>query len=111
MVVDPQVIHELKALGSDGAVFSRVQALFLKNVPSALSEIMEHARNQNAPALADRVHGLRSMCMTIGAIAASRACEELETAARTSPLGVALPLIAEVEREALAAMKAVKRYA
>lgn len=111
MVVDPQVIVELKSLGGSGVIFSRVLALFLKNVPPALAEIAEHARNQNAPALADKVHGLRSMCMTIGAISASRACEELETAARTAPLEVALPLVDVVDRETHAAMAAVQRYA
>jgi HPt (histidine-containing phosphotransfer) domain-containing protein len=108
MVVDIQVINELKSLGASGSVFSRVQALFLKNVPDALAEIAEHARNQNAPALADRVHGLRSMCMTIGAINASRACERLETAARTEPVESALPLVDIVNHEAERAMATIR---
>lgn len=111
MVVDPRVITELKSLGGEGAVFARVMALFLKNVPTAMADIQEHAANQDAAALADRVHGLRSMCLTMGAVSASRACEQLELKARTAPLGEALPLIADVDRETRAAMEAVKRYA
>lgn len=110
MVVDPQVIDELKSLGSNGSVFSRVLTLFLQNVPPALAEIETHAQNQDALALADKVHGLRSMCMTIGAIEASRACERLETAARTAPLATALPLVDVVAHEAQAAMQAVRAY-
>ena len=111
MVVDPQVITELKSLGGEGAVFARVVALFLKNVPIAMADIETHAANQDALALADRVHGLRSMCLTIGAVSASRACEQLELKARTAPLHDALPLITDVSRETEAAMAAVQRYA
>lgn len=111
MVVDPQVITELKSLGGEGAVFARVVALFLKNVPAAIADIQQHAANQDAKALADRVHGLKSMCLTMGATSAGRACEQLELKARTAPLGEALPLISDVERETEAAMVAVQRYA
>ncbi len=93
MVVDPQVIGELKSLGGEGAVFSRVLALFLKNVPAAVADIEMHARSNDAAALADRVHGLRSMCLTIGAVAAGRACEKLETAARMGAVNQNSPLI------------------
>lgn len=110
-MVDPQVIKELKSLGGDGSVFSRVQSLFLTKVPEALADITQHAHNQDAAALADRVHGLRSMFMTIGAIKASRACEQLETAARIGAINQNSALIESVVHEAQAAMTAVKRYA
>ncbi len=81
-LIDTSVVAELKSIGRNGALFHRVIALFMKNVPVALKELKELASSEDAAGLADSVHALKSMCASLGARKAANACNELEALAR-----------------------------
>jgi HPt (histidine-containing phosphotransfer) domain-containing protein len=82
-LIDTGVVAELKSIGGNGALFNRVTALFMKNVPLALSELKELASQKDVAGLADSVHALKSMCASLGAKKAANTCNELELLART----------------------------
>jgi HPt (histidine-containing phosphotransfer) domain-containing protein len=108
VTLDARTISDLKEIGSHNALFARVVKLFLTQVPQALSEIEQHATHKDLPALADQVHALKSMCVTLGAMEAGRACTALEVAARNGESETIWPLMVTVIEETLAAIEEAK---
>ncbi len=83
-VLDAEVLNELRNIGGSDALFRRVLDLFASRVPQAVDKVSALAIAEDAAALADAAHALKSMCANIGAHAAVAACHDLEFAARTS---------------------------
>jgi HPt (histidine-containing phosphotransfer) domain-containing protein len=108
LALNPRTIDELKSIGSANSMFARVMKLFLSQVPLALREIELEADHGDLKALADQVHALKSMCVTIGAMEAGRACEALEVSARKGDAEAVWPLMAEVIEHTLAAVEEAK---
>jgi HPt (histidine-containing phosphotransfer) domain-containing protein len=106
--LDARTISDLREIGSHNALFVRVVKLFLAQVPQALAEIEQHASRKDLPVLADQVHAMKSMCVTLGAMDAGRACTALEMAARNSRDEDIWPLLANVIEETLAAIEEAK---
>jgi HPt (histidine-containing phosphotransfer) domain-containing protein len=106
--LDARTISDLRDIGSHNALFTRVVKLFLAQVPQALAEIEQHASRKDLPALADQVHALKSMCVTLGAMDAGRACTALELAARNHQDADVWPLLVKVIEETLAAIEEAK---
>ncbi len=104
-VLDTTILSDLGSAGS--GLVTRVSRLFVEHVPGALDEIARSAEGDDATALADAVHALKSMCANIGAARAAAACNELETLARTSRDFDAAAHLAAINREAQAALEAV----
>src|SRR5689334_18081776 len=82
-IIDHSVIAELKAIGGTEALFRRVANHFVEKVPTRLAEIEGIAGSQDAGALANAAHALKSVVSSLGARRAGKACEELELLART----------------------------
>jgi HPt (histidine-containing phosphotransfer) domain-containing protein len=108
LTLDARTISDLREIGSHNALFARVVKLFLNQVPQALGEIESHAAKRDLAALADQVHALKSMCVTLGAMDAGRACTALETAARAARDEDIWPLMVTVIEETLAAINEAK---
>jgi HPt (histidine-containing phosphotransfer) domain-containing protein len=108
VTLDARTISDLREIGSHSALFTRVVKLFLNQVPQALAEIEQHASRKDLPTLADQVHAMKSMCVTLGAMKAGHACTALELAARTKSEADILPLLANVIEETLAAIEEAK---
>lgn len=83
-VIDMGVIAELRDVGGARGrhLLERVLSLFAERAPPAIDEVSSLARGNDLAALADAVHALKSMCASIGAKRAFRACHELEHLAR-----------------------------
>lgn len=82
-VLDRAVIAGLAELGNGQAVLRKVLRLFLAHAPEAVAAIRRTVATAEPVALADAVHGLKSMCANIGAKRTAAACHALETLART----------------------------
>jgi HPt (histidine-containing phosphotransfer) domain-containing protein len=82
-VIDGRIIADLSEIGGDGMLLERVLGLFEARVPDAVETIARLSVACDRQALADAVHGLKSMCASIGAARAAAACDELEELART----------------------------
>jgi Hpt domain len=66
------------------------------------------ATRRDLPTLADQAHGLKSMCVTLGAMEAGRACTALELAARHHQEAEVWPILVKVIEETLAAVEEAK---
>jgi HPt (histidine-containing phosphotransfer) domain-containing protein len=108
LTLDARTISDLREIGSHNALFARVVKLFLNQVPQALVEIEQHASRKDLAVLADQVHAMKSMCVTLGAMKAGQACTALELAARNKSEADILPLLANVIEETLAAIEEAK---
>jgi HPt (histidine-containing phosphotransfer) domain-containing protein len=83
IILDPEVVAELRNIGGSDALFRRVLDIFARKVPGAVEELEAVTRAGDLKAMADAAHALKSMCANIGAKRALAACHELEHAART----------------------------
>jgi HPt (histidine-containing phosphotransfer) domain-containing protein len=106
--IDARVIADLRDIGSHNGLFTRVVKLFLNQVPQALGDIGQTAARRNMAELADQAHALKSMCVTLGAMEAGRACTALELAARNDGGGDIGSLLVKVTEETSAAIEEVK---
>ena len=105
-VIDHEVISELKSLGS-GTLLERVLGLFVTKVPEALGDIAKLSVQADRRAFADAVHGLKSMCLNIGARRAAAACDELEALARGNGEFDPISGTARIAREAAEAIREI----
>ena len=110
-LIDTSVVAELKSIGRNGALFHRVIALFMKNVPVALKEIKELASSEDAAGLAESVHALKSMCASLGAKKAANTCNELEVLARTGKEFNAPEMVGVIVHQAHASMERLRAIA
>jgi HPt (histidine-containing phosphotransfer) domain-containing protein len=110
-LIDGDVIAELKRIGNHGHLFSRVTALFFKNVPAALIEIERHATQRDVQGLANSVHALKSMCASLGARRAAKSCHELEILARTGQQFNAEAMVGAIKTQAHASMDRLRAIA
>ena len=81
-VLDRATLQTLRSVGGSDALFQRVAKLFLSQAPVVAGNVVQLSDSRDLAALADAVHGLKSMCGSIGALAAAKACEDLEVAVR-----------------------------
>ena len=107
-LIDACVVAELKSIGNNGALFNRVTALFMKNVPVALIELRELAMQKDVAGLADSVHALKSMCASLGAKKAADSCNELEFLARTGKQFNAPEMVGVIIHQAHATMERLR---
>ena len=107
-LIDTGVVAELKSIGSNGQLFNRVAALFMKNVPVALTELKQLASNHDVAGLADSVHALKSMCASLGAKKAANTCNELEVLARTGKAFNAPEMVGKITNQAQASMERLR---
>ncbi len=108
-VLDPAVLDELRSIGGSTALFTRVLDLFAGRVPQAVEQMTALSSGEDAKALADAVHALKSMCANVGASRAVEACNSLETAARSPQPFDAGALVGDVVREIRLVMVEVDR--
>jgi HPt (histidine-containing phosphotransfer) domain-containing protein len=108
-VIDHNVIAELKAIGGTEALFRRVANHFVEKVPTRLAEIEGIAGSQDAGALANAAHALKSVVSSLGAKRAGKACETLELLARTGQAFEARDLVEIIVRETRAALVEVEK--
>jgi HPt (histidine-containing phosphotransfer) domain-containing protein len=110
-LIDTGVVAELKSIGGNGALFNRVTALFMKNVPVALRELKELAIQKDVAGLAESVHALKSMCASLGAKKAANTCNELEVLARTGKEFNAPEMVGVIVHQAHASMERLRAIA
>ena len=87
-----QSLREIDAL-------EEVIEIYFDNVPTLLASIHEAIDSQDAPALRNAAHSLKSTSGTVGAMTLFELCQKLETMGRNGTTTDAPALIEEVERE------------
>jgi HPt (histidine-containing phosphotransfer) domain-containing protein len=108
-VIDADALAILKSVGRGEALYLRVVNLFLTTVPDSLARIDALRHDTDDLALADAVHALKSICISIGARKAQFACHELEMLLRSAePFDVAAK-VAAIAGEATAALKEIEK--
>lgn len=108
-VIDAAAVAVLKSIGGNDALFRRVVNLFVRNVPESLRRIEALQYGGDDLDLADAVHALKSVCISIGAKRAQHACHELELLLRTGQPFDMVERVAAIAREAEAALQEAKR--
>lgn len=108
-VIDAAAVAVLKSIGGNDALFRRVVNLFVRNVPESLRKIEALQYGGDDLDLADAVHALKSVCISIGAKRAQHACHELELLLRTGQTFDMVERVAAIAREAEAALKEAER--
>ena len=85
-VLDQNILDDLRLSvgGSDGqgGLLQRVLVLFEAKAPDSFEHVRNVSKSDDKAALADAVHGLKSMCANIGAARVADACNRMELAAR-----------------------------
>ncbi|MDE1949622.1 MAG: Hpt domain-containing protein [Burkholderiales bacterium] len=112
-VIDEPVLARLRALDPDGSlkVIERVLRTYETSLTAALEQAAQARARDDARALGAVAHKLKSSSASVGALALSACCAEIESAGREGRLDVAaaaLRFIDEAER-ALAAVRAMLR--
>jgi HPt (histidine-containing phosphotransfer) domain-containing protein len=109
-VIDTSAIGVLKSIGGNEALFRRTLDLFIKNVPESLRKIEALRHDGDDLDLADAIHALKSICISIGAKRAQLACHELELLLRTAQPFDMAEKVGAIAREAAAALKEAERH-
>jgi HPt (histidine-containing phosphotransfer) domain-containing protein len=107
-IIDSDIIADLRETGTGGTLLKRVLGLFEERVPRAVEDIGRLAMVADRKALADAVHGLKSMCTNIGAQRAAAACDDLEWLARGEANFDAADGVARIAREVAEAISEVR---
>ena len=106
--IDPAVLSVLREdLGEPDAVRQIVKA-FLDRMPLVLEELGDAAARQDQAAILSVAHNLKGTSATLGALALSERCAELERVARTGVLWEIPSKLAAVRAQAEAATRALR---
>ncbi|MGL5075190.1 MAG: Hpt domain-containing protein, partial [Waterburya sp.] len=84
-ILDHQVLGDLRSLaGAKAKTFlAGIMEQYFEDSPKKLQGIQEAINNQDATALRQAAHGLRSSSANLGAIAVADLCKQLEDLARS----------------------------
>ena len=111
-VLDQNVLNDLRQSSgrSDGldGLLKRVLLMFEAQAPMSFEHLRLVSARDDMAALADAVHGLKSMCANIGAAKVADACNRMEVAARSGgeiDIGAGLAEISNRLNEALGQIK------
>lgn len=91
--IDRSAIESLKHLAGNGDVtslLSEVVSTFISSSPSLLAAMKDSLKNNDAKALRDAAHSLKSSSALVGAHRLSKACELLELCKVISPESISL---------------------
>ena len=107
--IDPAPLEQLRALGQRRGkdMLSNVVKLYLEQAPSWLSTMDQALQRNDAQALHDTAHSLKSSSANLGARNVAALCAQLETAAREDRLQTAPALVNGIHDALAAAQKAL----
>ena len=100
-VLDPEVIASLKELGGedDPTMFADLVDLFLVDTPCRIESLSTALESQDAKALEEAAHALKSSCGNLGAIGLSSLLKEIEEKGREADLEGASSLVSRSVEE------------
>jgi HPt (histidine-containing phosphotransfer) domain-containing protein len=110
IVLDPEVIENLKLLGGDDdpALFRDLVDIFVKETPTLISKLEQALQSGDAHALERAAHSLKSSCANLGALTLAAQFKDMEMAGRAKDVERARPVFAQSQQEYCAVEKALK---
>jgi two-component system, sensor histidine kinase and response regulator len=107
MAIDHVVLDQIREdLG--GSAVREVIEEFLKSSPSLIATLREAAARGDAPAIRAVVHSMKGTSATLGAVALSRRCAELESSSGSGNVADAAAQVAAIETMYAVARKALE---
>ncbi len=79
--IDMEILDALRKVMEDG--FSELLNLFINSVPEQITSLSEYTLKNDAKNISKIAHSLKSSSATLGALAFSARCKDLETTARS----------------------------
>ncbi len=100
-VIDTEILEDLKHVAGDDAsdIVAEFIDSYLEDAPPKLQEINRATEADDAEALRNYAHALRSLSVTIGAMFLAQICTELETIARNGTTYGASSLVKKLHTE------------
>ena len=100
----------LEGISTDSSFLKEVCDGFLDDAPERIGAIQTALKQDDALALEQTAHALKSLSSCIGAVSLFQLCKSVETIGRNSCTGPALPLMAQILSEYATVQLAVQAY-
>ena len=100
----------LDGISTDSSFLKEVCDGFLDDAPERIGAIQTALKQDDALALEQTAHALKSLSSCIGAVSLFQLCQSVETIGRNSCTGPALPLMAQILSEYATVQLAVQAY-
>ena len=110
-VLDQQVLDQLKELqNSDNPdLLARVLTLYMQESPKEMARLAEAVSNNDADAVGNAAHSLKSSSGNVGATAMTQLCTQLQSAGRSGDLDFASELYPQIVAEQQRVQTALKQ--
>lgn len=82
---DPELLANMRKMGGDKLI-SEVLRLFYQNIPQLIEQLAAGARSQDASAVRQAAHSMKSSTAVVGALSLSELARDIEHAARDGTL-------------------------
>ncbi|MEO1559029.1 MAG: response regulator, partial [Cyanobacteria bacterium J06632_19] len=111
-VIDIQILQELKDMAGDDAdeMLAELIDSYLEDAPPKLQEIRYSLERDNAEALRNSAHALKSLSVTIGAVLLAGVCTELEAIGRSGTISNTFNLVKKLDLEYQQVKTALKEH-
>ncbi len=99
-LLDERVLDRIRSLQRPGRpdLFARVVTLYLRDTPALIAGLRKAVASQDADALVEAAHALKSSSAHLGASALAGLAKDLETRGKTGALDGAEALVAQLEQ-------------
>ncbi|MBV6624822.1 MAG: response regulator [Rivularia sp. (in: Bacteria)] len=111
-VIDTQILQDLKDMAGDDAdeIVAELIDSYFEDAPPKLQEISISLEREDAEALRNSAHALKSLSVTIGAVLLARVCTELEAIGRSGTTSNAFNLVKKLDLEYQRVETALKQH-
>ena len=111
VVIDESILDGYRALQDEGQpdVVTEFIDLFLEDLPGRLDTIRLSVNAGDPPTIKSAAHALKGASASVGAVALSGLCAQLEANARTGSSHGALELLSAIEVEAIRAREELSK--